>query len=112
MGDIADCGEECRVDHCGASAEHGCAQCPWPETVHGRHPCDGHGLGEHAGHDERFAANPIGECPGVELTESPHTGVDRCKDADATHGQAGCGEEDWEQTPCKTVVEIVDEACL
>ena len=112
MGDIADCGEECRVDHCGAGAEYCCAEGPRPEAVHGRHPSDGGGLGEHAGHDQRLAANPIRERSGVELAESPDTGVDRCQDADATHGEAGCGEEDREQTPCKTVVEIVDEACL
>ena len=71
-----------------------------------------HGLDEHAAGDQRLAADPVRQCTGDELAESPHGGIDGGEHADAGDGQAGVGEEDREQAPREAVVEVVDEPGL
>jgi hypothetical protein len=46
------------------------------------------------------------------LAEPPHGRVDRDQDADAVDGDAGGGEQDWEQSPGQAEVEVVDQAGL
>ena len=113
VGDVADRGEQGRVDHRGAGAEQRPRRAPtarsrWSAAIQR----DGDGLGEHAAGDEPLAADPVGQRAGDELAEAPHGGVERGEDADAADGQAGGGEEDREQAPGEAVVEVVDQAGL
>ena len=75
-----------------------------------RRSSDGGGLGEHPADDERLAADAVRQPAGDELPEAPHGRVEGREDADATDGEPGVGEEEREQAPGETVVEVVDEA--
>ena len=112
VGDVADRGEQRRVDHRGAGAEQRGAERPRPEAGGRGDPADRDGLGEHAADDEPLAADAVGECAGDELAEPPDRGVERGEDADAADGEPGGGEVEREEAPGEAVVEVVDEPGL
>ena len=112
VGDVADRGEQGRVDHGGAGAEQGGAERPRPEPGGGGDQRDRRRLDEHAAGDQRFAADPVRQAAGDELAETPDRRVDRGEHADAADREAGVGEEDREQPPGEAVVEVVDEPGL
>ena len=77
VGDVADRGEQRRVDHRGADAEQRRAPSgPRPEAGRRGDPADRDGLGEHAAGDEPLAADAVGEAAGDELAEAPDRRVD------------------------------------
>ena len=73
---------------------------------------EGGGLDEHAGDDERLAADPVGPGAGDQLPEAPDGRVEGGEDADAADGQAGGGEQEREQAPGEAVVEVVHQPGL
>src|SRR5690606_22670477 len=70
------------------------------------------GLDEHAGDDEGFAADAVGEVAGGDLADAPQDGVEALDEADGGQAEAVVGEEKGEDAPGESVVEVVDEAGL
>ncbi len=112
MGDVADRGEQGRVDQRGARAERGRGDRPRQEGVRDGDHGQGERLQPHAGDDHPLAAPPVRQCTGGQLADSPHGRVQRREDADPADGQAGRGEQDREQPPGEAVVEVVDQPGL
>src|SRR3546814_12572768 len=85
---------------------------PCPEPGGRRDRPDGDGLDEHAAGDEWLAPDAIGQATGDELSEAPDRGVDGGADADASDRQASVGEEQREQPPGESVVQVVTQPGL
>src|SRR5579864_1021531 len=112
VGDVADRGEQGRVDHGGARAEQHGGERPGGEGGAGGDQADRGGLHQHADGDEPFAADPVRQRAGSELPGSPDGRVQGRQDADLADGQAVAGVQDGEQAPGDAVVEVVDHAGL
>src|SRR6266568_3912203 len=112
VGDVADGGEQGRVDHRRAGTQQHRGGRPGGERAGGGDPPEGDRLQQHPDDDERLAAVPVGQWSGGELTEAPHGGVERGEYADLAEGEPGGGEQQGEQTPGQPVIEVVHHAGL
>src|SRR5690606_8284559 len=96
-----DGGDEGGVDHGGAEAEGDGGQGAGEQGVveQGEGEDEAGGLDEHAGDDEGFAADAVGEVAGGDLADAPQDGVEALDEADGGQAEAVVGEEKGEDAP-------------
>jgi hypothetical protein len=112
MGDVADRGEERRVDHRRPDAEHRTRGEPRAQAAQSGDRDERDPLEHHAPHDEPLPADAIAERAGPKLRHAPSRWVDEREQTDLADRQTGRREEEREQTPRQPVVEVVDEPRL
>src|SRR5439155_21449997 len=72
----------------------------------------GGGLGPHSRHDEWLPPYPVGEGPGRQLENAPHSRVDRGQEPDRSETEPRPREEQRQQPPRHAVVQVVDQSRL
>src|SRR2546427_3421600 len=112
MRDVADGGEQGRIDHRRPQAEERRARRESREARRDGNSADADCLDPHPGHDQPLAAEAVGERAGRELQDAPNRRVDCGEDTDATEAHVRGREEEREETPRHSVVEVVDQPRL
>jgi hypothetical protein len=70
------------------------------------------GLHDHAGDDQRCAADAVGEVAGRDLPDPPQDRVQPLDQPDDREPEPVIGEQQREHTPRQAVVEVVHQPCL
>ena len=112
VGDVADRGQQGRVDHGGADPEQDRAGRPGQEAAGQGDAGQRDGLEQHAGGDEGLAAQPVRQGAGEELAEAPDGRIQRRQQADLGDGEAAADKQQRQQPPGEAVVEVVDQPGL
>src|SRR6476469_9903347 len=112
LRDVSNGREQRRINHRSADPEeHG------PDRKGSIAPkrgndCDGGCLDPHAGRNKPFPSDPVGECAGHQLRDTPHTGIKACEYADLAETETRSRKNQWKESPGKAVIEIVHEPSL
>jgi hypothetical protein len=112
MRDVADRGEQRRIHHRRADAEHHRARGEASESAGHEHEADPHRLHPHARGDEPLAPDPVGPRSREQLRDAPRRGIDRSEGRDLFDVHVRGREEQGEEAPRHAIVEIVDQARL
>ena len=112
VGDVADGGEEGRVDHGGADTEQRLGDGKAGERMRHRHAGDRGRLEPHAAGDEPLAADAIGPGAGDQLDHAPDRRIDGRQSGDLGDVEPREGEDQRKEAPRHAVVQVVDQARL